>query len=140
MPSPTLTRRALIAGAGTAIASAALAVPYVNAVRADDVCSLPVETAGERIDRLVAELALVLDAEYGGEYEVVISEGGAVSWRWAHPTPQQRLAAAKREIAAVMLMSGVDCYTAVIREPKANIAFVLAHNADGSLHRQIDIA
>lgn len=42
MSSPTLTRRALIAGAGTAVASAALAVPYVNAVRADEVCTLPV--------------------------------------------------------------------------------------------------
>lgn len=31
MPSPTLTRRALIASAGTTIASAALAVPYVYA-------------------------------------------------------------------------------------------------------------
>ena len=31
MPSSALTRRALIAGAGTTIASAALAVPYVNA-------------------------------------------------------------------------------------------------------------
>lgn len=43
MSSPTLTRRALIAGAGTAIASAALAVPALNAVRADDVCSLAIQ-------------------------------------------------------------------------------------------------
>lgn len=43
MPSPTLTRHALIAGAGTVIASAALAVPYLNAVRADEVCSLRVD-------------------------------------------------------------------------------------------------
>jgi len=40
-PPTTLTRRALIAGAGTAVASAALAVPYVNAAHSEPVCSLP---------------------------------------------------------------------------------------------------
>lgn len=43
MTLPTLTRRALIAGAGTAIASAAVALPYLNAVRAEDLCSVPVD-------------------------------------------------------------------------------------------------
>lgn len=42
MPSPTLTRRALIAGAGTAAASTALAIPYVNAAHSNEVCSLSV--------------------------------------------------------------------------------------------------
>lgn len=35
MSSPTITRRALITGAGTAIASAALAVPFVSAMPHD---------------------------------------------------------------------------------------------------------
>lgn len=48
MPSPILTRRALITGTATAVTSAALAVPYVNAVRADDVCSLPVDSEAEQ--------------------------------------------------------------------------------------------
>lgn len=33
MPSPTLTRRAMLAGAGTTLASAALTAPYVSTVR-----------------------------------------------------------------------------------------------------------
>ncbi|MHA6690563.1 hypothetical protein [Devosia sp. A449] len=45
MPSPTFTRRALIAGAGTAVASAAIAVPYVIAAHSAEVCGLPVDTA-----------------------------------------------------------------------------------------------
>lgn len=138
MPLPTLTRRALLAGAGTAIASAAIAVPYVNA--AHNLENVFGDSGASRIDRLVAELSAALDAEYGGEYEVTISEGGGVSWRWAHPTPQQRLETAKSEIAAAMHGAGSNIYTAVFREPSAGVAFVLLHNTDGTLHEQINIA
>ena len=54
MPSTSLTRRALIAGTGAAVASVALAVPYVNAAP-DDTCSLAVDPVA-RYDAAVAEL------------------------------------------------------------------------------------
>lgn len=138
MLSPTLTRRTLLAGAGTAVATTALAAPYVTAAHhfETDVA----ETGEARVLRLVEELSAALDAEYGGEYEVTISEGGRVSWRWAHPTPLQRLETAKSEIAAVMHGAGSKNYTAVFREPATGVAFVLMHNSDGTLQKQINIA
>lgn len=50
MPSPTLTRRVLLAGAGTAIASAALAAPYVNAAH-----SIEVDASDAQFDAMLAE-------------------------------------------------------------------------------------
>lgn len=50
--SPTLTRRALIAGAGTTVASAALAIPYVSAVSSTPADTL---TAEQRRDFHLAE-------------------------------------------------------------------------------------
>lgn len=102
MSSPTLTRRALIAGAGTAIASAALAVPTLNAVRADEMCNLPVETAAERIGRLVFELSTALDEEYGGEFEAVIGPDGAASYRWVNPSPKQRVEEHQKQLRAAL--------------------------------------
>ncbi|MBN9333275.1 hypothetical protein [Devosia sp.] len=54
MSSPSLTRRALIAGAGTVIASAAMAIPYVNAARASDMCSLPVKIRHDPLAEAIA--------------------------------------------------------------------------------------
>ena len=75
MHSPILTRRALIAGAGTAVASAALAVPYVNAASADELCSAPVqtETITDKIERLSRALSAAM-AEYdGGDWRIVVA-------------------------------------------------------------------
>ncbi|MGV8833276.1 MAG: hypothetical protein ACOH2N_14980 [Devosia sp.] len=84
MPSPTLTRRALIAGAGTAAASAALAVPYVNAARSAEVDTSPIdpETAGLtglplaafHIERAVAAMA---QPGLAGRWQVTIHSGDA---------------------------------------------------------------
>lgn len=52
MPSPNLTRRALLAGAGTAVASAALAIPYVNAAHADEVCSIKLPEPRDGVARI----------------------------------------------------------------------------------------
>src|SRR5690606_39458818 len=58
-----LTRRALMVGAGTTIASTALAAPYVNAAQADEVCSLPVDPMA-RYEAAVAELKAAALAIY----------------------------------------------------------------------------
>jgi len=70
MPSPILTRRALLAGAGTAVASTALAVPYMHAVRADDA-----ETITDKLDRLTSELSEVMAEYMGGRFQVVVEPG-----------------------------------------------------------------
>lgn len=66
MPLPALSRRALIAGTGATIATAAMAIPYVSAARAGDVCSISsaAETVTDRVMRLSQELSAAL-----GEYE-----------------------------------------------------------------------
>lgn len=75
MPSPTLTRRALIAGAGTAAASAALAVPYVNAAYSEEVCCLPAENITDRLERLTNELAEAMGEYLGGRFAAVVVPG-----------------------------------------------------------------
>ncbi|HTM76767.1 MAG TPA: hypothetical protein VL133_03965, partial [Devosia sp.] len=55
MSSPALTRRALLAGAGTTFASAALAVPYVNAAHSEEVSATAFDPE-TRYERAVAEL------------------------------------------------------------------------------------
>ncbi|MET3925967.1 hypothetical protein [Devosia sp. 2618] len=78
MPSPTLTRRALIAGAGTAVVSAALAAPYVNAVRGDEVCSIGADPR-ERMIVAVAELRAAMTEYYGRPVQVrtdLMTKGG----------------------------------------------------------------
>lgn len=140
MSSPTLTRRALIAGAGTTIASAALAVPYVNAVRADEVCSLPVEATADRINRLVSELSAALDEEYGGEYEAVIGPHGAVSYRWAKPTPRQRAREAVADLRSSLSDMGHNQWMAAVRDGSGNFANVLIFDGHGSLVSELSIA
>lgn len=61
MTSPTLSRRALIAGAGTTIASAALAVPYASAARSTEVCALPLDPTA-RFDAAAAEFMAAAEA------------------------------------------------------------------------------
>lgn len=136
MSSPTLTRRALLAGTGTAIASAALVVPYVNAVRA----GIVVEHPGDRVVRLCNELSAALNDCFGDQFEAVVGIKGAIRLRDATPSQQVRLNTARTLIDGVMSERGSTSYTAVIREPKANIAFVLDYDANGTLSRQIDIA
>lgn len=82
MPSPTLTRRALIAGTATTVASAALAVPYVNAAHSVEVCGLPVDAdtvgltglalAAVHIERAVAAMA---EPGLTGRWQVTIHSG-----------------------------------------------------------------
>ena len=81
MPSPTLTRRALLAGAGTTIASAAIAGPYVNAAHSNDVCSLPAapEDITARVDRLSRELSSAMGEYLNGDWKITISAGNEVS-------------------------------------------------------------
>lgn len=63
MSSTSLSRRAMIAGTGAAVASAALAVPYVNVAHADDVCSLAVDPA-ERFAAAQVEFRAAAEALY----------------------------------------------------------------------------
>lgn len=63
MSLPTLTRRALLAGAGTVVASAALAAPYVSAAHSEEVCSLPVDAAA-RFEAARAEYRAAAEALY----------------------------------------------------------------------------
>lgn len=76
MSSPTLTRRALIAGAGTAIASAALAVPYVNAVRAAEVCSVELapDSLDDRLKSAVGYVRAILKDMGCEEYVLMMRE------------------------------------------------------------------
>lgn len=55
--NPAMSRRALLAGIGTATASAALAVPAIQAA--------PVLTARERLDAAIAEFKAAYEAEHG---------------------------------------------------------------------------
>lgn len=77
MSSTSLSRRAMIAGTGAAVASAALAVPYVNAARADDVCALPVaaEDITTRLDRLTTDLADAMGEYLNGKYAALVVPG-----------------------------------------------------------------
>ena len=89
MPSTSLTRRALIAGTGAAVASAALAVPYVNAARADDVCGLTVDPA-ERFAAAQAEFraaAVALNPEID-DWIVNTTTTGTVMIGLVTPKPQ----------------------------------------------------
>ncbi|HTN60233.1 MAG TPA: hypothetical protein VL147_01605 [Devosia sp.] len=72
----TLTRRALLAGAGTTIASAAIAVPYVNAAHADEVCGLPLDAASpdERLKSAVGYVRSILEDMGCDEYVLMMRE------------------------------------------------------------------
>ena len=76
MPSHTLTRRALITGAGTVVASAAMAVPYVKAARAADVCSEPIapEDLDDRLKSAVGYVQAVLKDMGCDEYLLLMRE------------------------------------------------------------------
>src|SRR5690606_31890342 len=63
----------------------------------------PIEAAADRIDRLVSELSAALDEEYGGDYEAVIGPSGAVSYRWAYPSPQQRVEESISELKSALV-------------------------------------
>ena len=82
MTSPTLTRRALIAGAGTAVASAALVVPYVAASRAGESPSAAAMTtegrkayhlaeykrACEELDPMIGHWSVWTDEDTGNQH------------------------------------------------------------------------
>ena len=89
MSSTSLTRRALIAGTGAAVASAALAVPYVNAARADDVCSLAVDPA-ERFAAAQVEFRAAAEALYPDIDDWIINatDKGTVMIGLVTPKPQ----------------------------------------------------
>lgn len=88
MPSPTLTRRALIAGAGTTLASAAIAAPHVSAAHSDGACSLPfpdetdglvgLPLAAVHVERAIQAMALVTI----GRWQVTITSGDADQNWW----------------------------------------------------------
>lgn len=88
MPSPTLTRRALIAGGGTAVASAALAVPYASAAHSEEVCSLAVDPA-ERFAAAQAEFRAAAEALYPDIDDWIINatDKGAVMIGLVTPKP-----------------------------------------------------
>jgi hypothetical protein len=54
MSSPTLTRRALVAGADTTLASASLAIPFATASRAEGLRALPTVDRDPLIDAINA--------------------------------------------------------------------------------------
>lgn len=72
MSSPTLSRRALLAGAGTAIASAAIAVPYVAAAGIADAAAA--ESLDERLKSAVGYVRLILSDMGCEEYVLVMRE------------------------------------------------------------------
>lgn len=84
MPSPTLTRRALLAGAGATVSSAALAVAIVPAVIADEPPPIDPEIAGltglplaaVHIERAVEAMA---DFTFG-RWQVTITSGDRDQW------------------------------------------------------------
>lgn len=77
MPSHLLSRRALLAGAGTTIASAALAVPYVNAAHKTKTLSVE-DRLEHHIEGLRAALAEIEASGAGPVRAVVGSDHGAV--------------------------------------------------------------
>lgn len=79
MSSPTLTRRALLAGAGTAIASAGLAVPYMQAVHAEDAPRGAQLSPHLRITEAVHELRAAMSSLGHGQWMVLIREGGTAN-------------------------------------------------------------
>lgn len=93
-PHP-LTRRALLAGAGTAVASAAIAVPHVSAAHADDSCELHLDTDGltglplaaVHIECAVQAMAPVTF----GRWQVTITSGDANQpWCFKQINPDRR--------------------------------------------------
>ncbi|MCR6671491.1 hypothetical protein [Devosia ginsengisoli] len=87
MTDHALTRRALIAGTGAALAGTALAVPYVNVVQADDV-SLPVDPVA-RYEAAVAEFRAAAEALYSdiADWTVNASDSGVIVFGYRPPKP-----------------------------------------------------
>lgn len=85
MPSPTLTRRALLTGAGTITASAALAVPFIDATHSGEFARVPGEPALADRARMVAavvELRAAMHEVYGVWPQIsnqLLTRGGIVS-------------------------------------------------------------
>lgn len=74
-----LTRRALLAGAGATVSSAALAIAIVPAVTADEVSALPVENITDKIERLSRELSAVMGEYQNGDWKITVGAGDNVS-------------------------------------------------------------
>lgn len=76
MTLPILTRRALLAGAGTSIASAVLAAPYVTAVRPDEICSRPIapDALDDRLKSAVGHVQHILKEMGCDEYMLLMRE------------------------------------------------------------------
>lgn len=72
MPSSTLTRRALLAGAGATIASAAIAVPYVAAAGIAE--PIAAENLDERLKSAVGYVRHILNEMGCEEYMLMMRE------------------------------------------------------------------
>lgn len=84
MLSPTLTRRALIAGAGATLSAAALGAAIVPTVAAGDVCAIET-TPQSRYDRAVAELkaaALALRPDLD-QWKITQTDVGVLVWGYS---------------------------------------------------------
>lgn len=140
MSSPTITRRALIAGAGTAIASAALAVPALNAVRADEVCSLPVapETITDRLDRLTQELSVAMAEYQGGKFKVVVEPTADGDVTFVRMEPEHILSHAAWEIRQAMADMGKDDFMVfVLDRPGQRASRYIDFKESGMNYREI---
>jgi len=117
MMSSTLTRRALLACAGTVAASAALAIPYVNAAHADDVCHFPVEPGNipDQLERVTRQLSALMSKYLNGQFKAVVGPDGEVAFVPARNSPERRLRAAALEVKAAMVDLGCDDYMVFIK-------------------------
>jgi len=76
MPSSTLTRRALLVGAGTTAACAAIAVPYANAVQSAEMGGAAVDPSA-RYEAALAEFKAAAEALYPDLGTWIVSCGDA---------------------------------------------------------------
>lgn len=117
MPSPTITRRAMIAGAGATISSAALAVPYVNAA--------PTHTEGEteaicdKVSRLSKELSEAMGEYLNGQFEAVVASDGNVWFQSRH----RPLTAAVPVVNEIGLTGKADDLSFVSRLPEGGFDY-----------------
>ncbi len=131
----TVSRRALLAAAGTAVASGALSVPYVNAAH-----TYGSETITDRLDRLTSELAEAMSEYQGGKYTAIVEPAGDVSFVAIDRSPEDRLRHATTEIRAAMGDLGSTDYWVMIKPEGMAKAFDWAPDGSGAARREIALA
>lgn len=96
----TVTRRAILAGAGATIATAALTPTCASAsrVQASGIMPEEAESITSRIDRLTVELARAMGEYQGGKFKCVVEPGGDVTF--IRMNGEARLIAAMNEARA----------------------------------------